>query len=104
MITASPCKLRTGEWGVRITGDRSRVGETVRVETRAGKTWTATIASIVWEGDDAMIASTARGGRAVFNDTYNEGGDGYTPHQPSGSGRCRSRTGTWEPCVCGYCV
>ena len=80
MLTASPCKLRTGEWGVRITGDRARVGETVRVETRSGKTWTATIASIVWEGDDAMIASTARGGRAVFNDTYNEGGDGYTPY------------------------
>ena len=80
MITASPCKLRTGEWGVRITGDRARVGETIRVETRAGKTWTAIVATIVWEGDDAMIASTATGAAKVFSDTYNEGGDGYTPY------------------------
>ena len=61
MITASPCKMQNGTWGVRITGDRARVGEKVRVQTRAGKTWTAIIARIVWEGGDAMIASTARG-------------------------------------------
>ena len=78
---ANPCKLRDGSWGVRMTGDRASVGETILVKTRAGKTWHAIIARIVWEGDDAMVASTTRGAEKVYDDIYNEGGDGYNPYR-----------------------
>ena len=92
MTTANPCKLHDGTWGVRITGRRARVGEIVRVETRSGKTWNATIASIVWEGDDVMIASPAQGAVAPHIDTSRLAGCVR-------GRRTAARTSQiWEPC------
>ena len=79
MITGRPCKLKTGGWGVRITGDRVRVADTIRVNARNGKTWTATVSGIEMETHESMIVSTTQTAARRFGDTYNEGGDGYNP-------------------------
>ena len=56
-MTATPYKLRSGDWGVRVRGT-VRAGDTVTVRTRAGKTWTARIERVVWSGDGVALCAT----------------------------------------------
>lgn len=45
-ITASPMKLRDGSWGARAASPDVEIGQTVRIRTRAGKTWDAVVTRI----------------------------------------------------------
>lgn len=56
-ITATPAKLRNGTWGARVT-DPVKVGQTITVKTKAGKTWQAKVTKIVWGGSDAALVAT----------------------------------------------
>lgn len=56
--TASPTKLRSGEWGARVNGT-VREGDIVTITTRAGKTWDAEVVKVVWSGDGVAICATA---------------------------------------------
>ena len=56
--TASPAKLRSGEWGAKIQGKKVAIGDIVQIRTAAGKTWLAEVKKIVWSGDDATIIAT----------------------------------------------
>lgn len=47
--TATPTKLRSGAWGARVPG-RAQVGQTITIQTRAGKTWEAEIERVLWSG------------------------------------------------------
>lgn len=49
--TASPYRLRDGSWGIRIARAVD-VGDSVTVETKSGKRWTATVERVVWSGTD----------------------------------------------------
>lgn len=57
MTTASPTKLRDGSWGARVPGG-ARQGQTIRIQTRAGKSWTATIGRVLWTGPDRQTGQT----------------------------------------------
>ena len=54
--TGQPAKLRSGEWGARITG-RRRVepGSRVQISTRDGRVWVRTVASVVWRDPAAGV-------------------------------------------------
>jgi len=58
MKTATPAKLRSGAWGARVAG-RVEVGEPIEIQTRSGKTWTATVSAVVWEGTDVTLVATS---------------------------------------------
>lgn len=44
-------KLKSGEWGVRVEG-KAAPGESVSVKTKAGKTKSETVLSVLWTGTD----------------------------------------------------
>ena len=61
-LKGSPCKLKAGDWGVRIPhqdgAERPKAGDQVLVETKSGKTWTKEVAAVVVEFDDATLVAT----------------------------------------------
>ena len=61
MIEGTPAKLRSGAWGVRIENSEEYdilEGDTVRITTRAGKTWETTIGKVVWSNEEGTLATT----------------------------------------------
>lgn len=61
MIEGTPAKLRSGAWGVRIENSEEYdilEGDTVRITTRAGKTWETTIGKVVWSNEEVTLATT----------------------------------------------
>lgn len=57
MTTATPTKLRNGEWGAR-TVRKITDGEIIEIRTRGGKTWQARVVKVVWSGEGTWIAAT----------------------------------------------
>ena len=60
MKAATPAKLRNGSWGARVASTSVEVNDAIQVTTRAGKTWTAYVAQVVWAGKDATLVATCR--------------------------------------------
>lgn len=50
-------KLRTGEWGLRITGRAPRPGDVVRVAKKNGTTAVETVGTVVWSGNGVTLAT-----------------------------------------------
>lgn len=88
MTTATPTKLRNGEWGARVQG-AVREGDEIQVTTKAGKTWTARVANVVWTGDGVAIVATE-----------SRRSSGYVPAIRDSRGYVRER-GHYEG-YCGY--
>lgn len=61
--TATYAKLRSGEWGVRVTGPRPSRGDRVTVTTRAGAVREAYVDSIVWEGGGVTLCTVVGDGQ-----------------------------------------
>lgn len=61
MTQASPIKLRNGNWGAKARG-AVREGDEIRITTKAGKTWTAIVAKVVWSGNGVAICATENSG------------------------------------------
>jgi hypothetical protein len=57
MATATPIKLRSGEWGARVHGSVQQ-GDLVQISTKSGKTWTARVSKVVWTSDGVSICAT----------------------------------------------
>lgn len=83
-MAATPAKLRDGSWGARVAGI-VRPGDVVRIVARSGKTWDATVARVLWTGDDVMLVSTSSSSSSGS----------------SRSGSSLSGRGTWTGCRCG---
>lgn len=72
-------KLKSGEWGIRVTGTVTP-GARVTVRKKSGETTTETVGRVVWAGGGVSLCTIAdRSGAA---------------------GRHKSR-GTWTGCSCG---
>jgi hypothetical protein len=56
-IAATPAKLRSGAWGARVAG-RASEGDLLTITTRAGKSWQATVAKVVWRGSGVTLCAT----------------------------------------------
>lgn len=51
--TATPAKLKNGSWGARLElagGTTPEAGDTITVEAKSGKSWTATVDRVLWTG------------------------------------------------------
>jgi len=62
---ASPKKLRDGSWGAIISAasaGNAKTGDTLRITTKSGKSWEATIAKVIWTGSGKAIVSTRSSG------------------------------------------
>ncbi len=77
--TATPTKLRSGDWGARVEG-AAAVGDTIQITARSGKSWIATVDRVVWTGSGATICSTRRAATA-------------TPRTVKGNGRTATVSG-----------
>lgn len=55
-MSASYTKLKSGDWGVRVTGT-ARVGDRVTVITRAGERKEETIEKVIWTGNGVSLCS-----------------------------------------------
>jgi hypothetical protein len=90
MITkASPTKLRSGEWGARVSGS-VREGDKIEITTKAGKTWTAIVKKVVWSKDGISIVATEE----------SKSRNGYTPAKRDSRGYVTERG--HDEGYCGY--
>lgn len=101
MYNASPVKLRSGAWGARVASTSVRRGDSIRITTRSGKSWTATVAKVVWSGSGVAICATED---EASNDTYTprrgRSGAGSAASVPGYSSYCTDRPG----CGCYDCA
>lgn len=63
-IQATPAKLKTGAWGARVAGTPVQVGDHITVTSQAGKTWSATVLQVVWQGSGVTLVATGNVGPA----------------------------------------
>jgi hypothetical protein len=66
---ATPKKLRDGSWGALAQSESVAAGDTVKITTKAGKSWTATVSKVLWSGDGKAICRTRSSRGAIDNDT-----------------------------------
>lgn len=57
--TASPAKLRNGDWGAKVSGP-VQAGDTVTITTRSGKTWESEIADVLSSTDGISLCTTVQ--------------------------------------------
>jgi len=60
MLKATPTKLRNGSWGARVHGTPV-AGQEIMVEAKSGKSWTATVAKVLWTDGAVSIAALGTG-------------------------------------------
>lgn len=49
---ATYTKLRSGDWGIRVVGDKPSVGMTISVKKRSGDAKSETVDKVIWSGTD----------------------------------------------------
>lgn len=52
VLTGHPARLRDGGWGAHVNSPSAQPGDTINIETRAGKTWVETVDRVIWTGVD----------------------------------------------------
>jgi hypothetical protein len=57
MTKATPSKLRDGSWGARVQGSVQQ-GAIIEINTKAGKTWTATVQRVLWTDGKVTLVQT----------------------------------------------
>jgi hypothetical protein len=58
--TATYAKLRSGDWGLRLTGALPKPGASITVTQKDGSTRTERVGRIVWQGSGVALATIAR--------------------------------------------
>jgi hypothetical protein len=56
-MQATYTKLNNGEWGIRVTGSRPKLGETVEVTKRSGEVKEEQVGIVLWSGDDVHLCT-----------------------------------------------
>lgn len=69
MTQATPYKLKSGAWGAKVQGT-VRAGDTVEITARSGKSWTATVDTVVWSGSGVSLVTTASKPRSSGRGRY----------------------------------
>jgi hypothetical protein len=55
--TASPTKLRNGDWGA-TTKTSVEAGDVITIRTRGGKEWQASVVKVIWSDGEKCIVAT----------------------------------------------
>jgi len=58
-MTATPKKLRDGSWGALVQSTSVRPGDSITITSRAGQSWAARVARVLWRGDGVAIVATS---------------------------------------------
>lgn len=82
-MAASYTKLKSGEWGIRITESSVKAGDAVTVRKKDGTTKQETVQKVIWTGNGVTLCAIAQ--REYAGSSRNSG---------------RSRKG-WTGCSCG---
>lgn len=77
-MTATPTKLRDGTWGARVQGT-VQSGDRITITTRAGKSWTAVIARVVWTGQGVSLVATGSAPRPQAQQRNRQTGSSCCP-------------------------
>jgi len=59
ITSATPTKLRSGSWGAKVQDANPQLGQVVRITTKSGKSWLATVTRVIWSGNGVAICATA---------------------------------------------
>lgn len=98
MINATPTKLRSGNWGARVQG-RVHEGDVITITTRAGKSWQAEVAKVVWSGNGVSICATESAGPRRSGRRASQYANGYCYYPCPVSGRkCCPENGPCHDC------
>ena len=90
-MKATPTKLKSGDWGATVKSTDVSVGDTITVTTRAGKTWDATVAKVVWTGNGVAIVAT--------DSKSTKARSGYVPAARNSRGYCvYMQSWPWRGC------
>jgi len=79
VVNATPAKLKSGDWGAKVQGTVT-VGDIVTITTKAGKTWQARIARVIWTGDGISICATESMDRPAYRARFGVDYCGYRCH------------------------
>lgn len=85
-MNATPTKLRSGDWGIRVEGD-AQPGMVVEVRTKAGKSWQAAVGEVIWTGEGVSICTSVKSAALAANDNAPAGERKVTP--------AKLRDGSW---------
>ena len=103
-MTAVYTKLRSGEWGLKITGDETCEGEVVIVRKKDGSVNYETVNKIIFENDNYAICTIHKYNQLAGRITYDD--DGYAtqttrkPSQPHAFSELEYREGFYgNQCV-----
>lgn len=100
MATATPAKLRSGEWGARVRGSVER-GDTVTITTRAGKSWEARVDRVLWSGNGVSLVATSSASSAPRRSSG--GGEPCAECGERGGRYTRRDSSGLSGMVCGIC-
>lgn len=89
-ISATPAKLKTGDWGARVIGT-AKPGDVLTITSAGGKSWIASVERVVWTNGEVTLCATAS-----------------NSDRPSSSGRCKGcghaiRNAPHHRAMGGYC-
>lgn len=59
MSSATPAKLKNGQWGAKAQG-RIQAGDTITITTRGGKSWDAKVSRVLWSDGKITLCSTSK--------------------------------------------
>jgi hypothetical protein len=65
-MAASFARLKSGDWGVRVSGQSVQAGDTITVTKKDGSSDTVVVDKVLWTGDGLLLCSirpTSGGGR-----------------------------------------
>ena len=62
-------KLRSGEWGMRVQGNKPTSGDTLTVSKKDGTTKVETVAQVVWSGQGVHVCAIAPAPATASNGT-----------------------------------
>ena len=84
--TASPTRLKSGEWGARVPASRVEVGDGLTVVTKRGSSWEAVVQEVVWHSSEVALCRTARAHRGRCTQCGRRAVD--APHHAAMGGLC----------------
>lgn len=78
-MQASFTKLRSGDWGIRVTGGVPEAGQSVVVAKRDGSSDTVSVDRVVWSGEGVALCAIVRRAKGRSGGYYSQRASRYRP-------------------------
>lgn len=90
-MNATYTKLNSGDWGVKIVGEKPAEGSAITVKKKSGESKIETIGKVIWSGSGAHLCTITKAGAASTSSGSRSGRQRYTRRGdggPRGSRPC----------------